>query len=541
MTVSGDYYEVLGVRRDADTKTIKNAFRQLARRYHPDTSTEPDAEQRFKEIAEAYGVLSDPAKRASYDARGSAGLAGATAEDLWGGIDFADIFGSGAAVFGSLFERLFGPPAAGPPRGQDVRLDLVISLEEVLTGGRQEVTIRRPGPCPRCAGSGSGPGTAPRRCPGCGGTGQRATASRHGPLMVRQVTACPQCAGRGRVTDQPCPACEASGRALREEKVAIGIPPGIPEGATLRLAGRGMPSPVPGGPPGDAYASIRTRDDGRFTRAGADLWHELHIQAADAALGVTAAVPVPEGQARVRVPAGTQPGSVLRVEGKGLPRYGGHGRGSLNLTVILDIPRQLSARQRQLYEQLRAEDAGITNTAGRSREPDAPRSGRRITADAGGRHAAGRGLITVAWVLLLVTGAVNLVAGIAAITGSHILITSAHYMSGGLHAWGWIMTILGAVQLLAAAGIWAGNQLARLARRRRGRARRHRPDVRHPRLPVLVPADHRGRHRGTVGAMHVRQPREPRCGLAPWRRGTPRTERSPLGDPAVTRADEGTR
>ena len=461
MTGSGDYYEVLGVPPDADTKTIKNAFRQLARRYHPDTSTEPDAEQRFKEIAEAYGVLSDPAKRASYDAQGSAGLAGATAEDLWGGIDFADIFGSGAAVFGSLFARLFGPPAEGPPRGQDMHLDLVISLEEVLTGGTQEVTIRRPGLCPRCAGSGSRPGTAPRRCPGCGGTGQRAVASRRGLLMVRQVTTCPECAGRGQVIDHPCPACEASGRALREEKVTIGIPPGIPEGATLRLAGHGMPSPMPGGPPGDAYASIRTRADPRFTRDGADLWHELHIQAPDAALGVTAVVPVPEGQARVRVPPGTQPGSVLRVESRGLPRYGGHGRGSLNLTVILDVPRRLSARQRQLYEQLRAEDAGIRNTAHRSREPHAPRSGRRITADAGGRQAAGRGLITVASVLLLVTGVANLAGGIAAITGSHILLTSAACMSGGLHAWGWIMTILGAVQLLAAAGVWAGNQLAR--------------------------------------------------------------------------------
>ena len=253
---------------------------------------------------------------------------------------------AGAAVFGSLFERLFGPPAAGPPSGQDVHLDLVISLEEVLTGGTQEVTIGRPGPCPRCAGSGSGPGSTPRRCPGCGGTGQRATASRHGPLMVRQVITCPQCAGRGRVIDHPCPACEASGRAVREEKVTIRIPPGIPEGATLRLAGRGMPSLMPGDPPGDAYASIRTRDDPRFTRDGADLWHDLHVQAPDAALGVTAAVPVPEGQARVRVPPGTQPGSVLRVEAGGLPRYGGHGRGSLNLTVILDIPRRLSARQR---------------------------------------------------------------------------------------------------------------------------------------------------------------------------------------------------
>lgn len=452
MTGSGDYYEVLGISRDADTETIKTAFRRLARRYHPDISTEPDAEQRFKEIAEAYGVLSDPAKRASYDAQGSAGLGGATAEDLWGGIDFTDIFGSGAAAFGGLFERLFGPAAAGPPRGQDVRLDLVISLDEVLTGGNHAVTIRRPGSCPQCAGTGSERGTAPRRCPGCGGTGRRATASRHGPLLVRQVTTCPECGGRGLVIDQPCPACAASGTAVREETVTIGIPPGIPEGATLRLAGRGMPSPMPGAPPGDAYVSIRTRADSRFTRAGAELWHNLRIQAPDAALGVTMAVPVPGGQARVRVPPGTQPGSVLRVAGKGLPRYGGHGHGSLNLTVILDIPKHLSARQRQLYEQLRAEDAGIKSTADGSRGPDAPRSGRRVTAGLGGWHAAGRRLLVLASVLLLVTGVVSLVGGIAAISG----------------AWGWVMAISGAVQLAAAAGIWKSASGSRSLLRRLG-------------------------------------------------------------------------
>ena len=463
MTVSRDYYEVLGVSRDADTQAIKNAFRQLARRYHPDTSTEPDAEQRFKEIAEAYGVLSNPAKRASYDAQGSAGLAGATAEDLWSGIDLADIFGSGAAAFGSLFDRLFGPPAAGPQRGEDVRLDLAISLDEVLIGRNHTVTLRRPGPCPRCAGSGSRPGTTPRRCQDCGGTGQLAVASRHGPLMVRQVATCLACGGRGQVIDQPCPACEASGRALREEKLTIRIPPGIPDGATLRLAGRGMPSPIPGGSPGDAYVNIRTRADPRFTRADADLWHDLHIQAPDAALGITAAVPVLEGQVRVRVrvPPGTQPGCVLRVGGRGLPRYGGHGRGSLNLAVIIDIPRQLSTRQRQLYEQLRAEDAGIMSTAGGSREPDAPRSAGRITARLGGWHAEGRGLLIFASVLLLVTGVVNLIDGIAAIAGSHILTANAQYASGSLRAWGWVMTILSAVQLLAAAGVWAASRRAR--------------------------------------------------------------------------------
>jgi molecular chaperone DnaJ len=460
MTVSGDYYEVLGVPRDADAKTIKDAFRQLARRYHPDISAEPDAEQRFKEIAEAYGVLSDPAKRASYDAQGPAGLAGATAEDLWGGIDFADVFGSGAAAFGSLFERLFGSSPGGRLRGRDVRLDLAISVEEVLTGGDHEVTIGRPGPCPQCAGSGSRPGTAPGRCPGCGGTGQRAVASRHGPLMVRQVIMCPQCQGRGRVIDRPCPACRASGKALREDKVTIRFPPGIPEGTTLRLAGLGMPSAMPGGPPGDAYVSISTRADPRFTRAGADLWSELHLQPPGAALGVTTAVPVPGGQARIRVPPGTQPGSVLRAGGKGLPRYGGHGRGSLNLTVIVDIPRQLSPRQRQLYEQLRAEEAGITSTAGASGEPDAARSGHRITADAGGRHPVGRGRI-FASVLLAVIGVCNLAGGVAAITGSRTLFANVHYLPGGLRAWGWVITILGATQLLAAAGVWTGSQLAR--------------------------------------------------------------------------------
>jgi molecular chaperone DnaJ len=356
MTVSGDYYEVLGVPRDADTKAIKDAFRQLARRYHPDISAEPDAEQRFKEIAEAYGVLSDPAKRASYDAHGPAGLAGATAEDLWGGIDFAGIFGPSAAAFGSLYERLFGPPAAGWLRGQDVHLDLVISPEEVLTGGDYEVTIGRPGPCPQCAGSGCRPGTAPRRCPGCGGTGQQVVASRNGPLLVRQLTTCPDCQGRGRIIDQPCPACQARGTALREATVTIRIPPSIPEGATLWLAGHGMPSAMPGGPPGDAYVSIRM--------------------------------------------------------------------------------------------------------AGGSGQPDAARSGHTVTAGAGGRHAAGRGLI-FASVLLAVTGFASLAFGIAAITGSHILIANAHYLSGALGAWGWIITILGAVQLLTAPGVWTGSQLAR--------------------------------------------------------------------------------
>ena len=463
MTASGDYYEVLGVPRDADAKTIKNAFRQLARRYHPDTSTERDAEQRFKEIAEAYGVLSDPAKRASYDARGSVGLAGATAEDLWGGIDFADVFGPGAAAFGGLFERLFGPSAAGRLRGEDVRMDLAVSLDEVLAGGAQTVMIHRPGPCRQCAGSGSRPGTAPRRCPECAGTGQLAVISRLGPVMVRQVTRCPHCAGRGHVIDQPCRACHASGRAVQEEKLTVRIPAGIADGAVLRLAGQGMPSTVPGGPPGDAYLTIRTRADSRFRRADADLWYELHIPASDAALGTTAAVPAPGGPVRVLVPPGTQPGAILRVRGRGLPRHGGHGCGALNITLVVDIPRQLSLAQRLLYEQLRAEGAAAQSQAGGSRQPGAPRSGGRLKAGEGGRPALGRryGLLIFAAVLLAVLGCFNLLVGIAAITSSHIFFGNVRYVAGDLRAWGWAAAILGAAQLLAAAGVWAGRQLAR--------------------------------------------------------------------------------
>jgi hypothetical protein len=250
---------------------------------------------------------------------------------------------------------------------------------------------------------------------------------------------------------------------MRDEKITVRIPPGIPDGSALRLAGRGMPSPLPGGPPGDAYVTIRTRADPRFTRIGADLWCNLHIQAADAALGITAAVPVPGGQIRVLVPPGTQPGSVLRVAGTGLPRYPGPGRGSLNVTVTLDIPRQLSSRQRQLYEQLRTEDAEITSEASRSHEPDASRPGGPPQACAARRHPEGHSYlpITFAAVMLGLTGLFNLIDGLAAIANSHVFIANAHYVLANLRTWGWITLVIAIVQLLAVAGVVAGNQLAR--------------------------------------------------------------------------------
>jgi molecular chaperone DnaJ len=370
-----DYYEVLGVPRDAGQQAIKGAFRKLARKYHPDRSTEPDAAERFREIAEAYRVLSDPSRRAAYDRGGFAGVGQVTPEDVWAGIDFGDLFGAGGPVSaGGLFERLFGRQARpGPPRGADIQTEVMIPLTRVAAGGRQSVTIQRPGPCPSCSGTGARPGTAPRACPGCAGTGQQALTSRRGNVTVQQVRPCPDCGGRGNVIDQPCPACSGTGQAIQHEQVTIRIPAGIPEQTTLRLAGRGMPAPVPGGQPGDAYVTIRSAPDPALARRGADLWHEAVVPVPDAVLGTTITVSSLEGNVTVSVPPGTQPGAVLQIPGKGLPRYRAPGRGSLNVLVTIPIPTTLNPRQRRLYEQLREQDTARAASRSPDRLPAAAR------------------------------------------------------------------------------------------------------------------------------------------------------------------------
>ncbi|HUK67933.1 MAG TPA: DnaJ C-terminal domain-containing protein [Streptosporangiaceae bacterium] len=382
-----DYYEVLGVPRDADARAIKNAFRRLARKYHPDRSTEPDAEERFKEIAEAYGVLADPAKRASYDAQGFSAVAGVPPDDLWAGIDFGDILGE--AGFGAgLFERFFGRARPGPPRGADIETEVAVPLTRIATGGAETVTISRPGACAACSGSGAWPGTTPRPCPACGGTGERVAGSLRGHVIVRQVTACPDCAGRGTVIDQPCTGCGGTGQAVQKEQVTVGIPPGLPDATALRIPARGMPSPVAGGEPGDAFLIVRTEPDRRFIRRGHDLWHDLEVAVPDAVLGSTAAVPTLDGEIRITIPPGTQPGTVLRVTGKGLPRFRGTGRGSLYVNVAVHVPdpRRLSPGQRRLYEQLREQPAGTDDTGGGPRPKGWRRRGRR-----GPRHPRGEG------------------------------------------------------------------------------------------------------------------------------------------------------
>lgn len=373
-----DYYEVLGVPRDADAKAIKNAFRRLALRYHPDRNKSPDAEERFKEIAEAYAVLSDPQKRAEYDARGAAAVAGLTPEDLFGGIDFGDLLGDLGAGFesvwapGGLFERLFGRRRTGPARGQDLEVELELPLEVIARGGEQTVRYRRPVVCPRCGGSGAEPGSTPRTCPGCSGSGRRLIAreEHRGETDIRleQVTTCPACGGRGVILDHPCRECAGSGRVEKEESLTVRIPPGAEEGLALRVSSHGLPSPDPRGAPGDLYVIVSSRADPRFERRGADLWRTETIEVADAALGTTLEVPTLDAPVELSVPPGTQPGTVLRLRGKGLPVFGAkQRRGDLHVRIEVHIPERLTAEARALYERLRELSATVPGRRVRAR------------------------------------------------------------------------------------------------------------------------------------------------------------------------------
>lgn len=352
-----DYYEVLGVRRDADEKTIKDAFRQLALKYHPDRNKEPGASDRFKEIAEAYAVLSDPKKRAEYDARGYAGVAGFSPEDLFGGINFEDIFGGlgfdfvGAGPFDRFFRR-----RAAPRRGENIEMAIVVPLERILSGGEETVHVSRPVTCQACHGSGAKAGTTPRTCSKCGGSGQLVRSQRREGISLQQITTCPACDGRGAVIDTPCPECIGKGQVVHDEVLTVRIPVGVEEGMVLRVPGHGMPAEKSGLPPGDLFVVVSSTDDPRFERHGRDLYRIETVGVVDAVLGTTMDVPTLDGGVSVKVPAGTQPDSMLRLRGKGLPRFGGGGRGDIYVRLQVHVPERLSDRQRHLFEQLRAAD-----------------------------------------------------------------------------------------------------------------------------------------------------------------------------------------
>lgn len=351
-----DYYEVLGVSKEASEKDIKSAYRKLAMKYHPDTSDASDAEERFKEISEAYAVLSDSDKREKYDQFGHAGINSQySQEDLFRGINFEDLFrgfGFGGGGGDSIFDMFFGGRRQGPARGRDLRYDLDLTLEQAASGLEMTLDVPRTESCQTCSGSGSKPGTKPTVCAQCGGTGQvtRVQSTPFGQMITS--TGCPKCGGKGQIITSPCTECGGSGRVRRTRKINVKIPQGVDDGQQIKLRGEGDVGP---GGAGDLYIFLNIRPHQLFKRVDSDLLFEMPISITQAALGAEVNVPTLNGKANVKIPAGTQDGSVFRLKGKGMPRLHGVGFGDLHVKVDVSIPKSLTTRQRELLEALAAE------------------------------------------------------------------------------------------------------------------------------------------------------------------------------------------
>ncbi len=369
-----DYYEVLGIDRKAGEDDIKKAYRSLARKYHPDHNPgDKSAEERFKEIGEAYEVLKDPQKRAAYDRFGHAatgpgagrpggfggfggpGGAGGQGDFTW----FGDL--GGFSGFDDIFSMLFGgglgrqQRARGPARGADLRYDLEITLEEAASGLERELDVPRIVDCPICGGSGAKPGTKPQKCPECGGAGQ-VRSVRSTPLGQMITTGpCPHCEGTGRILKEPCSECDGLGKVRRNHHIVLSVPPGVDTGTRLRISEAGQPGSL-GGPPGDLYVQVYVRPHKVFQRDGADLYLERKVGLAQAALGAEIDVPtLLDGETVLKVPSGTQSGARLRLRGKGLPHLRRGGSGDLIVRVVVEVPTRLSGKERELLAAYAAE------------------------------------------------------------------------------------------------------------------------------------------------------------------------------------------
>ncbi|MCW3999548.1 MAG: molecular chaperone DnaJ [Candidatus Bathyarchaeota archaeon] len=358
MSQKRDYYEVLGVQRGATKDQIKDSYRKLALQYHPDRNKEAGAEDKFKEISEAYAVLSDDQKRQQYDTLGHSGFDQRySSEDIFRGADFDSIFRD--MGFGDLFRTIFGGGGGfggyeQTNRGQDIGFDLEISLEEAAKGTEREIEIPRTEKCEVCSGSGAAPGTSARICPSCNGAGKVQNMRKAGFAMYVQVTACPTCKGTGKLIDTPCGNCRGSGLMRKRRKITVKIPAGIDEGFQLRLRGEGEYTSSLG-EPGDLYVMVHVRQHPQFIREGDDLWHIAMITYPQAALGSEISVPTLDGPTTVKVHAGTQVGEVITLRGKGMPRFRGYGRGDLLIRVGIAVPQKLTANQKALLEQLAGE------------------------------------------------------------------------------------------------------------------------------------------------------------------------------------------
>jgi molecular chaperone DnaJ len=347
-------YEVLGVAKNASQDEIKKAYRTLARRHHPDANAgDKDAEERFKEVQNAYDVLSDPEKRQRYDTFGSAnGRGGPGAGFNWSaaeGLDFGDL-GNLGDLFGGMFGGRMGGMRSEPrgQRGNDVEVQVNLSFEDALKGVETKIPVRLEVACHTCHGSGARPGTAPVVCPQCGGRG--VIAESQGFFSLSQP--CPRCRGNGSIIEEPCPTCRGAGRELRTKRYTVKIPAGVKDGSRIRLKGKGEAG-WGGAPAGDLYVVTRVEPSKTYTRRGDDLIVEVPVAFADAALGTTVPVPTPDGDVKVKVPAGSEDGKMLRVKGKGAPRLKAGGRGDVLARLRIQVPKKPSKRERELLEELR--------------------------------------------------------------------------------------------------------------------------------------------------------------------------------------------
>ncbi|MGF3522162.1 MAG: molecular chaperone DnaJ [Candidatus Bathyarchaeia archaeon] len=361
MAEKRDYYEILGVPRDATKEQIKDSYRKLAMQYHPDRNKSPEAEEKFKEISEAYAVLSDDQKRQQYDMLGHAGFDQRySEEDIFRGADFNTIFRDLGFDFGDIFSHFFGGGFGGRTfnqrsnRGQDLLYELNITLEDAARGAEKEIEVPRSEKCDACGGSGAAPGTQPRVCSRCNGQGQVQNMRRSPFGMFVQVTPCPDCNGKGKIIDTFCKNCRGSGIVKKRRKITIKIPPGIDEGYQLRLRGEGEAAPN-NGEAGDLYVLVHILPHDLFVRDGDDLHYVLMLNYPQAVLGATVQVPTLDGPIDVKIRAGTQANEVIRIKGKGMPRFRGYGRGDLVLRTGIIVPQKITREQRILLEQLAKE------------------------------------------------------------------------------------------------------------------------------------------------------------------------------------------
>jgi molecular chaperone DnaJ len=348
MSSKRDYYEVLGVARGATSDDLKRAYRSLARQYHPDVNKESGAEEKFKEINEAYEILSDDEKRARYDRFGHAGVQSGG----MGSSGFGD-FGFG---FDDIFESFFGGRTGAsaqrrPQRGQDLRYDLDISFREAIFGCEKEIEATRHETCPTCSGSGAKPGTTPVRCRDCNGTGEVRHVQRSLFGSFVNVTTCPRCRGTGEEITTPCPECQGQKRVARTRTLSVKIPAGVDDGTRIRLTGEGETGSL-GGPPGNLYVFISAQPHEFFVRRDNDIILELSINVAQAALGDVITVPTLDGEHELSIPSGTQTGNVFRLKARGVPYLRRPGRGDQLVVVDVAIPKKLTKEQRRLFEEL---------------------------------------------------------------------------------------------------------------------------------------------------------------------------------------------